>query len=320
LFAVEALVPVSQTDATKARAMPIKVVFDEHRAFEGVATPSPALIVRFHLSWEPPKNYTRAVLLHVHGMAPRVSLTSGAASVTLPARVNQFTAPVLHADGLASVEVVVDLPWPFLEDFQRLRGDAAAVTMVLDPVITASTLVQSQLSNEAYLSTLPTTTLGDVWAKTELSRDRWAALLDRVGYADVIVFELQTLKVGSPPIPRITKARECLALATRAFHERQTGYEATVADHIYRAMQALAADDPSMIADTIVKTYFSGAHEEIKTRMQKMLIPLLGTYHVARKVAPDPGLDVSREHAAWILGTAQLLVAWCAGQARVLPA
>jgi hypothetical protein len=90
-----------------------------------------------------------------------------------------------------------------------------------------------------------------------------------------------------------------------------------VALHAFLALEALASRDPSTrpVAERIAGAYFAGDHEEVRARVQKALIGILPSYHAGRHMvgAGDaPRVQVSRSHAKWILGTAQLVIGWCA--------
>jgi hypothetical protein len=70
------------------------------------------------------------------------------------------------------------------------------------------------------------------------------------------------------------------------------------------------------VPDRLIAKYFSGLDPEVQERMKKALVGLMPGYHVGRHaVGTDaaPLVHVSRQHAAWIYGTVQLLVGWCAG-------
>jgi hypothetical protein len=81
----------------------------------------------------------------------------------------------------------------------------------------------------------------------------------------------------------------------------------------YKALEALVGGGKPKLADAIVGAYFTSAAVDLQNAARTMLINLLPTYHLGRH--HNANVTISRQHAAWILGTAQLIVSWCAAAA-----
>lgn len=144
----------------------------------------------------------------------------------------------------------------------------------------------------------------------EIPRDKWLAHLSGLGFADVLVFELPRRIVGQQT-REVTSAKRLLAEARRAY---DAGDWDVVALRTFKALEELAPGNAG-VPDRIAQRYFANAHQVVRDRLHEHLRTLTRLMHVGRHATQDAQgqlVDVSRAHAAFLLGAAELVVGWCA--------
>jgi hypothetical protein len=145
----------------------------------------------------------------------------------------------------------------------------------------------------------------------EIPRDEWLALLDGIGFSDVIVLELAHRR-ASAPTPALVRARDALEAARRAYDENRT---ANVMDEVHRALEHLGLErENGRTFDRIVNEYLADEPHVVRQRMLGALVAFSGVIHLGRHaglVEAERALEVSRPHAAFALGVASLLFGWC---------
>jgi hypothetical protein len=138
------------------------------------------------------------------------------------------------------------------------------------------------------------------------SRDEWLHLLEKVGYTSVLVVELP---VSNSNHANVRAALERLKGARTAFAHGNLDEVGVAA---FKAFEALVPNaGRGQVFDAIKDDYFSNAHADVRDPAKEMLRRLAVLYHIGGRHHAS-GLPVARHHARFLLGAAELVVAWCA--------
>lgn len=138
------------------------------------------------------------------------------------------------------------------------------------------------------------------------SRDAWLKLIEKVGYTSVLVVELP---VSNANHPAVRAALERLQAARTSFAHGNLDEVGVAA---FKAFETLVPNlGGRRVFDAIRDEYFSKAHADVAVAAKDMLIELAALYHIGGRHHAG-GAPVARHHARFLLGAAELVVAWCA--------
>jgi hypothetical protein len=97
----------------------------------------------------------------------------------------------------------------------------------------------------------------------------------------------------------------CLAHASVGGEALRVGVKA------FKAFEALVPDEKNQVFSAIVEGYFKNAHSDVADAAKEMLGKLSKLYHIGGRHHAG-GTPVARHHARFLLGAAEMVVAWCA--------
>jgi hypothetical protein len=277
--------------------------------------PTPGIELRIHAA--PTVAYPNE-LVRLAGCHPRACLKAGTGLEWVDVRVLD-TEPIEIDKGQHFVlELFLATPPDLLERFEaHRRGAPEQVVIDLDLRMTVTRCPFAQPREKTRMDR----NLGynlRLYNGHELSgylieipRDEWLALLDGIGFSDVIVIELAHRRAAAPT-PALLRARDALDAARRAYDENRT---ANVMDEVHRALEHLGLERGNeRTFDRIVNEYLADEPEIVRERMLGALVGFSRVIHLGRHaglVGAERALEVSRPHAAFALGVASLLFGWC---------
>ncbi|MBE7483196.1 MAG: hypothetical protein HS104_24885 [Polyangiaceae bacterium] len=138
------------------------------------------------------------------------------------------------------------------------------------------------------------------------SRDEWLTLIEQVGYTSVLVVELP---VANATHANVRAALEHLKTARSSFAH---GNLDDVGVKAFKAFEALVPNaGRQQVFDAIKDDYFANANGEVAEAAKEMLVKLSKLYHIGGRHHAG-GIPVARHHARFLLGAAEMVVAWCA--------
>lgn len=138
------------------------------------------------------------------------------------------------------------------------------------------------------------------------ARDEWNRLMEALGYTSVLVVELP---VASAAHPKVQAALEHLRAARSSFHN---GNLDDVGVRAFKAFEALVPNaGQQRVFDAIKDEYLKNADADVADAAKEMLVKLSKLYHIGGRHHAG-GAPVARHHARFLLGAAELVVAWCA--------
>lgn len=80
----------------------------------------------------------------------------------------------------------------------------------------------------------------------------------------------------------------------------------------FKAFEALVPNaGRQQVFDAIKDDYFANANGEVAEAAKEMLVKLSKLYHIGGRHHAG-GIPVARHHARFLLGAAEMVVAWCA--------
>lgn len=209
----------------------------------------------------------------------------------------------------------IALPFSLIEQIQGARAKLGAekdVVFRIHPNLGVSRVYGSTQTGTGYMAGITVQVYEDRIQSDpiHLSRDHWLVMMERLGFTDSLVIELPVVPGGPSPV---RDALQHLRAARTAF---ANGAFDDVGVKAFKAFEALVPlNGKGPVFDAIAKDYFASAHEQVATAAKEMLIRLAALYHVGGRHHAG-GVPVARHHARFLLGAAEMVVAWCAEVGR----
>ncbi len=214
-------------------------------------------------------------------------------------------------DAAFALSFHIDTPYELLERFERVRAGKGDVVVRLSLHVQLFPVLPP-LNGHPVLGVPRDFYENHVLSPNlNLSADQWRELLSKLRFVDVLIAEFPLLQFGRPPSARLVAARQELDVARKAYHDHR--YD-DAAVHSRKALDALVENGRAALADRIVDGYFGRAHDEVRTRARAAINGILRVFQLGPHAVGDdafPTVPVTRQLAAFVFGTAQLIVGWC---------
>lgn len=283
--------------------------------FVGRSTPSPGIEVRL---WVTPTGEHRKHHLAFASSFPAAVLRVPRGAEKVEARLIDLTPSDIANDQHFDVALFINTPSDLLERLEVARAGAEEVTLDLDLRLTVYALHDAGKSDNGFTRRFvgsfnrfynrPYDMEGH---QGVIPRDGWLRLLSEIGFCDVLVVELPRRFAGQADAVSLATARALLEEARRSYDENRTAH--TLGD-AYRALEALAPGQGQTV-ERIMAAHFANEPAIVRTRIKEALIKLLPVVHLGRHAGQEVDekqIEITRQHAAFVLGTASLIVGWCA--------
>jgi hypothetical protein len=210
----------------------------------------------------------------------------------------------------------VPLPFSLVERIQEARaksGPDKDVVFDIHPHLGMSRAetvsVRDQQGEKQLLLTSLTQPIYEnqlVRTPVRLPRDRWLKLVDDLRYTMTLVVELP---LHGKTSANIHSAQGHLESARSAFAH---GNLDDVGARAFKAFEALVPTRGKKPVFTAIKEgYFNNADPTVAQAALDMLVALSKLYHVGGRHHAS-GAPVARHHARFLVGAAEMVVAWCA--------
>jgi len=219
-----------------------------------------------------------------------------------------------HPFGDTHIPITFRVPLPFalVERVQQARtkqGPDKQVVFDIRPNLGISAVKMLAIEDEV----VPAAKVPQLIREEQLSRepvrfgrDEWLKLVEAVGYTNVLVVELPIRNAGSQ---NVRASLQHLQAARAAF---DNGNLDDVGGKAFKAFEALVPNRGNdRVFEAIKSEYFKSAHGEVADAAHEMLTKLAKLYHIGGRHHAG-GLPITRHHARFLLGAAELVVAWCA--------
>lgn len=204
-----------------------------------------------------------------------------------------------------SIDFAVPLPLGVVERVQTARaehGQDLDVSIVIVPslgLLVSEPLGHPNLVLPVYGNKLDSRPL-------VLSRDRWLKVTGQLGFTRSVVIELP---VHGQHSGAIADAERQLLAARAAFAH---GNLDDVGVRAFKAFEALVPARGSQPVFTAIKdAYLASADPDVAAAALEMMTRLAKLYHIGGRHHAK-GQPVARHHARFLLGAAEMVVAWCA--------
>jgi hypothetical protein len=281
----------------------------------GASEPSPRLEIGLRIG---DKRRPQAPLFAWQSFLPELTIEVGSHRVALDTRGTITSDPCIEGNSHFEISLTATLPFHVLEgiEIHRHSQSNAAIGLELQPNLVVTpvksvmfTSQESGNSGHEQVLSRPQRVHQLAGRHRDISRDEWHRILAQVTFAEVLVFEFRRRLVGNE-LPQFEHVRRLLNEARMAYDAAD--YDA-VAGKAFKALEALVPGEGSL-PDRLCRAHFSHSSTIVEDRVSRALRSITPLYHIGRHaVTDDEGrlVPVSRSHAAYLLGTAELLVGWC---------
>ena len=204
-----------------------------------------------------------------------------------------------------SIDFALPLPLGVVERVQAARvehGQDLDVAFVIAPSL--GLLVSEPLGHPSLV--LPVYSNKLECPPLVLSRDRWLKVIGQLGFTRSVVIELPVHGLHSA---EIADAEKHLLAARAAFAH---GNIDDVGVRAFKAFEALVpARGHQQVFTAIKDAYLAAADPDVAEAALEMMTRLAKLYHIGGRHHAK-GQSVARHHARFLLGAAEMVVAWCA--------
>lgn len=297
----------------------------EPRGLRGQSTPEPGIELRLRVGHHA---RPQAPVVAYAFAFPVLRFGAGAGSEAATCRLVEVVPPEVGGNQHFCFTILVSTPFDLLERVEHLREvrpqDGVDIELDLQlSVLPCIALHDHEEDGRAIWAARPALGLPqrlqpqDVdGGRFTISRDEWIRLLGEIGFADVLVFEFPRRPLHDRP-KELSEALAFLQQARRAFD--QGDYD-LVAGRAFNALEALApGKQKEGVPDRVRDRYLMSLSPLVQQRAHELLVKLTPLLHVGRHATWDANgclIDVTRRHAAFVLGAAELVVGWCAMTSR----
>lgn len=278
----------------------------------GRSDPTPALTLSLRVGHQA---RPKAPQYAFHSCFPRIRLGTGSEWFSVEAHVAHVTPPDIGGNQHFAIDLRVPTPAELLERVESARLRAKNGSVVIEGELNLSVCQVVEGDPATFLSPpdllLPGVSISAL--RFEISRDEWRAVLEKLGFAEILVFEFPRRLPGGPSGP----VANALGILRSAHGALAAGEYDSVAARCYRALEAIAPGSGG-VPSRLMDQHFSGLNQVLSERLSRMLIGAMPLYHVGRHAAQDPQgvpVEVSRAHAMFLLGMTELILGWCAAAA-----
>lgn len=261
----------------------------------------------------------RGYRVSVRSLHPGASLVSAGAREKVDVRVVGYGPELVQEGGRFDIDLLLETPFDVLERIERGRT-TGEVRIELDLGLTTECYVAQKIRTDAFPPTrfdlavvyrVPRPSVGR--SDHTVARDAWLDLLRQLRFRDVLVVELPRAEIGQVPT-EFGRAYESIEEARRSFDDQKYAH---VCVDVCKALEHLAPENRGRVWEHLTAKFFEPG--VMRDRVQAALIAIAPLLHLGRHAGQseeERRTEVTREHAAFVLGVGNLVVGWLVATLR----